>query len=96
MTTQTDQPPPAGDCPSCGAGWDEDDVERADLARGSSHGAPARIDVSHVIEHGLRHLCWLSKDDPVIRDLLTAAWTSVLTAYTPEPFRVLGGWRRYS
>ena len=77
--------------PEAAEGWEEDDVERADLARGSSHGAPARIDASQVIEHGLRHLCWLSKDDPVIRDLLTPAWTRVLTAYTPEPFRVLGG-----
>ncbi len=72
-------------------GWGEDDVQRTDLARGSSHGAPTRIDVTQVIEHGLRHLSWLSKDDPVIRDLLSLEWMRVLGEYTPEPFRMLGG-----
>jgi hypothetical protein len=77
--------------PEAADAWVEDDVQRAALARGSSHSAPIRIDVGQVIEHGLRHLSWLSKDDPVIRDLLSPAWTRVLAGYTPEPFRVLGG-----
>jgi hypothetical protein len=78
--------------PDAADGWVEDDVTRADLARGSAHGAPASIDTTQVIEHGLRHLSWLAKDDPVIRDLLDPAWKRVLTGYTPEPFRSLG-WR---
>ncbi len=72
-------------------GWDIDDVTRTELARGSATGAPARIEVAHVIEHGLRHLSWLMRDDPVIRDLLSDAWKRALGGYTPEPFRALGG-----
>ncbi len=72
-------------------GWDIDDVTRTELARGSATGAPARIEFAHVIEHGSRHLSWLMRDDPVIRDLLSDAWKRALGGYTPEPFRALGG-----
>lgn len=63
-------------------------VGHVDLARGSATGAPDRIAVEQVVEHALRHLSWLSKDDPVVRDEL-ADWADVLTTYEPEPFRAL-------
>jgi CRP-like cAMP-binding protein len=71
-------------------GWEVDDVVRTELARGTATDAPARIEVAHVIEHGLRHLSWLARDDPVIRDLLSRDWKRGLSGYTPEPFRTLG------
>lgn len=74
-----------------GEAWQEEGVAHADLARGSARGAPSRIDRAQVLEHALRHLSWLSKDDPVIQDLLRPDWTRALSAYTPEPFRSLGG-----
>lgn len=43
-----------------------------------------------MIEHGLRHLAWLIKDDPVIRDLLREGWPAALAGHEPEPFRGLG------
>jgi CRP-like cAMP-binding protein len=64
-------------------------VARADLARGTARGAPASIDVSQVVEHGLRHLSWLSRDDPAIRESLTASWLAFVERYQPEPFRAL-------
>lgn len=63
-------------------------VGRAELARGEATAAPKAIGVEAVLEHALRHLSWLVKDDPaVMREL--AAWKDVLAAYQPEPFRAL-------
>ena len=61
---------------------------RVDLARGDATTPPARIDVDQVLEHALRHLSWLAKDDPVVAEELRD-WAGVLGAYEPEPFRSL-------
>ncbi|MHB8512126.1 MAG: hypothetical protein ACYDCC_08070 [Actinomycetota bacterium] len=61
-------------------------IGRADLARGEATAAPKVIDVEQVIEHALRHLSWLVKDDPVIAEALSD-WRPTLESYTPEPFR---------
>lgn len=42
-----------------------------------------------VVEHGLRHLAWLVKDDPVVAHELSESWKAVLAGYTPDPFRHL-------
>jgi hypothetical protein len=63
---------------------------RAALARGGATAAPRDIGYEQVIEHGLRHMAWLAKDDPVVRSTLTPGWHAVLDGYTPEPFRGLG------
>ena len=63
-------------------------VGHVDLARGSARGAPERIAIEQVVEHALRHLSWLSKDDPVVRDEL-GTWSSELASFEPEPFRSL-------
>src|SRR5207248_5712199 len=65
-------------------------VRRTELARGSATGPPPSIEIEHVVEHALRHLAWLSRDDPVVRDSLDRAWKSALDPYEPEPFRSLG------
>lgn len=63
-------------------------IERAELARGEATAAPTSVGVEAVLEHALRHLSWLVKDDPaVMREL--AAWKDVLGAFEPEPFRAL-------
>jgi hypothetical protein len=45
--------------------------------------------VTQVVEHGLRHLCWLSYDDPVIKSRLSPNWLAALAEYVSEPFRAL-------
>jgi hypothetical protein len=64
-------------------------VARADLARNSATAAPDRIDIGQVVEHGLRHLAWLIRDDAVVASELSDGWAAVLEQYVPEPFRHL-------
>jgi len=70
-------------------GLDRLPVQRAELARGAATAAPAEIAAGPVIEHGLRHLAWLAKDDPAVEGALPAGWLGVLDGYVPEPFRHL-------
>jgi hypothetical protein len=63
-------------------------VHRAELARGEAMAAPARIGVEAVLEHALRHLAWLIRDDPAVRRALSG-WESALADFEPEPFRSL-------
>ena len=70
-------------------GLQEWEVRRSDLARGTATGPPPAIELDHVCEHALRHLAWLIRDDPVIRDLLLPKWGRALERYEPEPFRAL-------
>lgn len=64
-------------------------VERSDLARSSSHAAPETIGNLQVLEHGLRHLAWLAKEDAVVQATLDEGWHALLAGYVPEPFRQL-------
>jgi hypothetical protein len=64
-------------------------VTRAEIARGGAMAPPTAIDVGAVLEHALRHLSWLVRDDPAIENALSA-WKPKLAAFTPEPFRALG------
>jgi hypothetical protein len=70
-------------------GFSASEVRRRELARGSASEPPPAIEIDHVVEHALRHLAWLGRDDPVIRDLLHGGWFRALEAYEPEPFRSL-------
>ena len=65
-------------------------IGRAELARSEATAAPRAIATGAVVEHGLRHLAWLAKDDPVVAAELPPAWRPVLAEYVPEPFRNLG------
>ncbi len=64
-------------------------IRRAELARGEALAPPKSIGIAAVVEHALRHLSWLVRDDPAIGEAL-AAWTEALAGYRPEPFRALG------
>jgi hypothetical protein len=64
-------------------------IGRVELARGGATSAPAYIDIAPVVEHGLRHLAWLVREDPVVGLALPPAWHHVLAGYVPEPFRHL-------
>jgi hypothetical protein len=70
--------------------WESTPVGRADLARGSATAPPPVIGIGQVIEHALRHLAWLMRDDEAIA-LALPDWQNVVFDYVPEPFRALGG-----
>jgi hypothetical protein len=64
-------------------------IARSELARTGTASAPAAIASGQVLEHGLRHLAWLAKEDPTVRSTLDDEWHRVLASYVPEPFRHL-------
>jgi hypothetical protein len=64
-------------------------VARAELARGYATGPPPHVHLSQVVEHGLRHLAWLVREDRAIHRAL-ADWSRALSEYEPEPFRAFG------
>jgi hypothetical protein len=64
-------------------------IGRTALARNSATEAASVIATSHVVEHALRHVAWLAKDDEAVKAVLSPAWLSALTEYVPEPFRHL-------
>ena len=63
-------------------------IKRADLARGSSLAPADSITVDAVLEHAVRHLAWLSREDPAISAAL-GDWSEPLKGYIPEPFQAL-------
>ena len=70
--------------------WQIVEVTHSDLERGDATAPPSSIDIMQVLEHALRHLAWITQDDPVIARLLDD-WSHALPDYIPEPFRALGG-----
>jgi hypothetical protein len=70
--------------------WQAGPAGHAELARGDTTTPPPVIAIEQVLEHALRHLAWLSREDAVIGGALPD-WTQVLEDYVPEPFRALGG-----
>lgn len=63
----------------------DEPVTRTELARGAATAAPGNIAVAQVLEHGLRHLAWLTADDATVAAALPD-WRPLLAAYVPEPF----------
>jgi hypothetical protein len=64
-------------------------ISRADLARSGTTSASKSIAAAQVLEHGLRHLAWLAREDQIVMDALSAEWKQALAEYVPEPFRNL-------
>ena len=62
-------------------------IIRAELARSEATSAAKSIAAAQVLEHGLRHLAWLAREDPVVMGVLNDDWKRVLADYRPEPFR---------
>ena len=62
-------------------------IERAEIARNSATEAPRAIAAAQVVEHGLRHLAWLAREDPVVPSVLSPRWKEFLAGYVPEPFK---------
>jgi hypothetical protein len=65
-------------------------VRRTELARGEATSAAQVIAWEQVVEHALRHLSWLVRDDAVVAASLGERWRRALEDYVPEPFRALG------
>jgi hypothetical protein len=70
--------------------WLKTGVKRTDLARGDATQPPPVIGVNQVLEHALRHLAWLVKEDTGIAAALPG-WHDLLDGYVPEPFRAFAG-----
>jgi hypothetical protein len=64
-------------------------IGRAQLARSEATAAPREIGYQQVLEHGLRHLAWLAREDPVVKGELAPEWHMMLAQYVPEPFENL-------
>ena len=62
-------------------------ISRTELARSGTASAAKTIAAAQVLEHGLRHLAWLAREDPVVIGVLSDEWKRVLADYVPEPFR---------
>jgi hypothetical protein len=62
-------------------------ISRADLARSGTTSAATKIAAAQVLEHGLRHLAWLAREDQVVMAVLSDEWKLALASYVPEPFR---------
>jgi hypothetical protein len=62
-------------------------ISRAELARSDATSAAKTIAAAQVLEHGLRHLAWLVREDPVVMGVLNEDWKEALADYRPEPFR---------
>lgn len=72
------------------AGMESAPIGRAEIARSEATAAPREIAHSQVVEHGLRHMAWLAREDPVVAAELPQEWHAALEGYVPEPFRNLG------
>ena len=73
--------------PEQAQGMPTEPIPRADLARSEATSAPATVGHAQVLEHGLRHLAWLARDDEVVASNLSPEWRRALAGYVPEPFR---------
>lgn len=65
-------------------------ARRVELARCGPTASPTTIDACQIVEHGLRHLAWLARDDPMVCARLSGGWAMALEGYRPEPARLLG------
>jgi hypothetical protein len=65
-------------------------IGRTELARSEATAPPRSIAQDQVVEHGLRHMSWLARDDAVVAAGLSPSWRAILDGYVPEPFRNLG------
>lgn len=75
--------------PAAASELDASAVVRSDLARSTATSAPGDIGTWQVLEHALRHLAWLAREDEAVGAALSAAWHRSLASYVPEPFRQL-------
>jgi hypothetical protein len=62
-------------------------IGRTEIARSGATSAAKSIAAAQVLEHGLRHLAWLAREDQAVIGLLSDEWKRALADYVPEPFR---------
>ncbi len=67
-------------------GFEAIGVTHRDIARGSATASPEGIEVEEVIEHALRHLSWLARDDSSIANALPKGWVEALEPFPAQPF----------
>jgi hypothetical protein len=64
-------------------------ILRTELARSGATGAAKTIAAAQVLEHGLRHLAWLAREDQIVIEALSEDRKRALVEYVQEPFRNL-------
>lgn len=77
---------------TCACGWRTHGTKGEVVVSVQAHAVSAhaqQLTEEQVVEHALRHLAWLSKEEHVIGEALPE-WASALESYVPEPFRALG------
>ena len=62
-------------------------ISRVDLARSGTTSSAKTIAAAQVLEHGLRHMAWLAREDQTVIAALSDEWKLALADYIPEPFR---------
>ena len=67
-------------------GFETVGVTHRDITRGSATAPPEGIGVEEVIEHALRHLAWLARDDSSIARALPTGWVEALEPFPEQPF----------
>jgi hypothetical protein len=71
-------------------GLEDVPIGRGGLARCEPLEPPASIESEHVLEHTIRHLSWLVREDPAAREILEP-WAPFLAEHRAEPFRSFEG-----
>jgi hypothetical protein len=65
-------------------------IVRSSIAGSDAASPTFPIAAAQVVEHGLRHLAWLSIHDSAVSSALPKEWHRALEVYAPDRFRNLG------
>ncbi len=68
-------------------GFEAVEVRPRYITKGTTTGPPEAIEIAEVVEHALRHLSWLSRDDVSVAKALPKEWVEALEPFPPQPFR---------
>ena len=64
-------------------------VRRQDIGRGTATAPPQAVTLGEVVEHALRHLAWLARDDPSITAALPEDWARALSRFPAQPLTMV-------
>ena len=68
-------------------GFEAVEVRPQYITSGTTTGPAEAIEVAEVVEHALRHLAWLSRDDSSVVKALPKGWMEAQEPFPAQPFR---------